>query len=69
MTTATPNAIAIESPANIAFESALVALQNTYTPWVVNTRKGDKVALMIRRKTHNLKSATKHIYQGIWRRS
>ena len=54
----------IESPANIAFEDTRVALQNnTYTPWVIDTRKGDKVALMIRRKTFNLKSKTKHIYQ------
>ena len=65
MTTAATNTIAIASPANAntAFQSARRALQNTYTPWVVNTRKGDQVALMIRRKTNNLKSTTKNIYQ------
>ena len=49
--------------ANIAFEIARKALQNTHTPWVITTRKGDQVALMIRRKTNNLKLTAKHIYE------
>lgn len=51
------------SLANIAFERARTALQDTYTPWVITTRKGDRVALMIRRKTNNLKLVAKHIYE------
>ena len=49
--------------ANIAYESARTALQDTHTPWVITTRKGDQVALMIRRKTNNLKPTAKHIFE------